>query len=351
MASFAKAKNGTWTVQLWVKDWSGKSCHKTRSGFATKKEAQAWAEDFKTTEQGSPTMSLAGFYKLYERDVRPRIRESTWATKDSIIRKRILPELGRLPLNKIDPVQVLKWQNGLKAQALSDSYIHTIANQLSALLNHAVTFYGLKSNPQLKVGKPGKADPREMDYWTREEYLKFSEAIMNKPMSYVAFETLYWTGLREGELLALTPEDIDLEKGTISVTKSYQRLKRQDIVGPPKTPKSRRVVVIPEFLVDELGEYIAQSDIAPDQRMFPVTKNYLYHEIDRGSEAAGVKRIRVHDLRHSHVSLLIDEGFNALAIADRVGHEATDITYRYAHLFESKRTEICNALQTLGETR
>ena len=82
----------------------------------------------------------------------------------------------------------------------------------------------------------------------------------------------------------------------------------------------------------------------PTDRIFPVTKSYLHHEMNRGCKAQDVKRIRVHDIRHSHVSLLIDMGFSAIAIADRVGHERIDITYRYAHLFPSKQTEIANKL-------
>jgi integrase len=78
--------------------------------------------------------------------------------------------------------------------------------------------------------------------------------------------------------------------------------------------------------------------------MFQVTKSYLHHEMDRGAKAANVKRIRIHDLRHSHISLLIEMGFSALAIADRVGHESIDITYRYAHLFPNKQTEMADKL-------
>ena len=84
-----------------------------------------------------------------------------------------------------------------------------------------------------------------------------------------------------------------------------------------------------------------------DSRIFPISKNYLHREMDRGSKATGVKRIRIHDLRHSHVSLLIDMGFTALAIADRVGHESIDITYRYAHLFPTRQIEMANKLDTL----
>jgi integrase len=80
-------------------------------------------------------------------------------------------------------------------------------------------------------------------------------------------------------------------------------------------------------------------------RIFDISKSYLHHEMDRGAKEAGVKRIRIHDLRHSHISLLIDMGFSAVAIADRVGHESIDITYKYAHLFPSKQTEMVEQLE------
>ena len=184
-----------------------------------------------------------------------------------------------------------------------------------------------------------------MLFWTKEEYLKFAETIMDKPQSYYAFEVLYWCGIREGELLALTAADFDLEKGLLSITKSYQRLKGRDIITDPKTPKSVRVIQMPQFLTEEIRDYFKSIyKLQPNDRIFPLKKSYLHHEMDRGSKSAGVKRIRIHDLRHSHVSLLIEMGFSALAIADRVGHESIDITYRYAHLFPTRQQEMADKL-------
>lgn len=100
-----------------------------------------------------------------------------------------------------------------------------------------------------------------------------------------------------------------------------------------------------KFLCEELQEYIAMFyEIGENERLFRITKSYLHHDMDRGSKQSGVKRIRVHDLRHSHISLLIEMGFSALAIAQRVGHESIDITYRYAHLFPTKQTEMADKL-------
>ena len=119
----------------------------------------------------------------------------------------------------------------------------------------------------------------------------------------------------------------------------------QDLITTPKTEKSNRVIKMPQFLADEMQDYLKQLyGIEPNDRMFTVTKSYLHREMDRGAKEAGVKRIRIHDIRHSAVSLLIDMGFSAMAIADRVGHESIDITYNYAHLFLSKQTEMAEKL-------
>ena len=133
---------------------------------------------------------------------------------------------------------------------------------------------------------------------------------MDKPRSYYAFEMLYWCGIRSGELLALTPADFDFEKQTVTISKTYHRSKGRDIITSPKTKKSNRTIKMPPFLCEEMQEYIKMLyDIQPDERMFTVTKSYLNHEMERGAKQAGVKKIRVHDIRHSAVSLLINMDF------------------------------------------
>ena len=184
-----------------------------------------------------------------------------------------------------------------------------------------------------------------MLFWTQDEYQKFSDAIMDKPVSFYAFEMLYWCGIREGELLALTPADFNFDRKTVSITKSYQRIEGRDVITDPKTPKSIRDIVMPDFLVDEMKDYLKQLyGIGENDRIFEITKSYLHREMTRGADAAGIKRIRIHDLRHSHISLLIDMGYSAVAIADRVGHESINITYNYAHLFPSTQAEMANKL-------
>ena len=351
MPAYKDKAKGTWYASFYYEDWTGKKVKKMKRGFPTKREALEWEREFLMEKQADVNMTFESFAQLYEKDMKPKLKLNTWLTKESIIQKKILPYFGKRKLSEITAKDVMDWQNAIrgltdaKGKPYSPTYLKTVHNQLSALFNHAVRYYGLQVNPAAKAGNMGVEERREMLFWTKEEYLKFADAMMDKPLSYYAFEMLYWCGIREGELLALTPTDFDFEAGTVSISKSYQRLKGKDVITTPKTKKSNRVIKMPKFLCGEMEDYLKMFySTGANERIFPVSKHYLHHEMDRGAKAAGVKRIRIHDLRHSHISLLIDMGFTALAIADRVGHESIDITYRYAHLFPTRQTEMADKL-------
>lgn len=351
MPAYKDKERGTWYISCVYRDWTGKKCHKLKRGFKKKPEALAWERDFMAKSTRAMDMRFDDFCKIYEKDRKPRLKLNTWLTKEYIIREKLLPYFGDKAMCDITPSDVIDWQNELMAfkdkhgEGYSQTYLRTVNNQLSAIFNHAVRFYGLMASPVSKAGKMGSTKGTTMDYWTREEYLAFSDKAMVKATTFYAFEILYWTGIREGELLALTPADFDFDKLTLSITKSYQRLKGEDVITDPKTPKSNRVIALPKTLATEIQEYLESLEgIQPDQRMFTFSKSHLANEMARAAEAAGVKRIRIHDLRHSHVSMLIEMGFSALAIAERMGHESIDITYRYAHLFPHKQSVMAEVL-------
>ncbi len=328
MAVIKNQKTGMWEVRTYYKDWTGERKQKTKRGFAKKSEAMEWERNFKLKEDQSISMTFGSFVEIYMKDLESRIKKNTFLTKKHIIETKILPYFGRRKLDEIRTADVIQWQNEImkltkdNGELFSPTYLKTIHNQLSAILNHAVNFYGLKDNVARKAGNMGKEESKEMEFWTQDEFQAFLECVADKEMSYYVFEILYWTGIREGELLALTPEDFNFQKKTLRINKSYQRLEGEDVITDPKTPKSNRTIVMPDFLADEM---------------------------DRGAKLAGVKRIRIHGLRHSHISLLINLGFSALAIGERVGHEAVDITYHYAHLFPTVQTDMAAQLNTERE--
>ena len=209
---------------------------------------------------------------------------------------KILPYFGQRKISEITTKDVIAWQNEQlayrdeKHKPYSQTYLKTLHNQLSAIFNHAVRFYDLRANPASKAGNMGNEERREMLFWTKEEYQKFAAEMMDKPVSYYAFEMLYWCGIREGELLALTPADFDFQNSTVRINKSYQRLKGQDVITSPKTKKSNRTIQMPDFLCQEMQEFFKmQYGLKKKDRIFTVTKSYLHHEMDRGAKAAGVE--------------------------------------------------------------
>ena len=227
------------------------------------------------------------------------------------------------------------------------TYLKTIHNQLSAILNYAVNFYDLRSNPCRKAGSMGKSKADERPYWTLEEFQKFSDAIMDKQDSWIAFQILFWTGMRIGELLALQVKDIDFEQGTIIVDESLTRFDGEDLITAPKTESSLRVITIHKELQEELKEYIATLyHVRPGTRLFAGrTKSFFEHEMERGIKLSGVKKITIHCTRHSHASMLVQMGFSPVEIAKRLGHgKVTTTIETYCHQSMDAQEKIADRL-------
>ena len=289
-------------------DFTGERKQTQKRGFQTKREAQAWEREQLLKQASKLDMTFASFYEIYAEDKKARLKESTWESKSHMIEKKILPYSGKRKIADIEAKDVIAWQNELLAyrdeqrKPYSQIYLKTLHNQLSAIFNHAVRFYELRSNPAAKAGNMGTEERKEMLFWTKAEYQRFAEAMMDKPLSYYAFEMLYWCGIREGELLALTPADFDFEAGTVKINKSYQRLHGEDVITTPKTKKSNRTIKMPNFLCDEMRDYLGMLyGVKKKDRIFTVTKSYLHHEMDRGAKEAGVKRIRT--VSYTHLTL------------------------------------------------
>ena len=200
-----KNNNGTWYVMIRYQDWTGARKQKCKRGFATRKEAADWELQFKMQKKANLDMTMESFCALYEEDVRPSLKQSTWLTKENIIQKKILPYLGQRKVSEITAKDVMDWHNQMRklktktGKLLSPTYLKTIHGQLSTIFNHAVKYYDLSTNPARKAGALGEEEGKEMLFWTKEEYKRFAEEMMDKPLSYYAFQLLYWCGIRSGD--------------------------------------------------------------------------------------------------------------------------------------------------------
>ena len=354
MPAYKDEKTGKWFAKFYYTNWQGIKKQKWKRGFATKKEALGFERDFLEKQSANPDMTFQNLYEIYMEDMAARLKQSTLLTKKAVLQTHILPFFGSKPINEIKASDVRRWQAKLMSSPnnYSQTYLKKINTELNSIINYAKRFYDLNTNPCGKAGTIGKAKAEEMHYWTYDEYIAFREGVKDKSLSYICFEVLYWTGMREGELLALSPADIDLDNKTISINRTYQRIEGKDVFTSPKTRKSKRKIPIPDFLCQELSDYIqSRYMLDADERLFPITKSYLSHEMIRGCKNTGVKKIRIHDIRHSHASLLINQGCDALMLADRLGHEKVSTTLNtYSHLFPHKQQELVHSLESLQAT-
>lgn len=190
--------------QVRVKDYTGKTIHKKKRGFTTKKEALEWERDFLNKANADMGMMFQDFVDLYFEDMGHRLKESTIISKRYMVDKKILPVFGKIPINEITPKDIRKWQNSLTAyrdkngKPFAPTYLKTINNQLTAMFNYAVKYYDLRENPCTKAGSMGKSNAEEMQFWTKAEFEQFITAVQDKPASYTAFMTMYYTGMRVG---------------------------------------------------------------------------------------------------------------------------------------------------------
>lgn len=351
MPVYKDEKRGSWFASFYYIDASGVRKRKKKEGFRTRKEALEFERDFALQTETGPKILFDDLLVLYMEDCKSRLRPTTMKAKGYMLKTKILPTFAGKRVNDITAKEIRLWQNQLLAAepAFTPTYLKCINNQLSAVFNFGRKYYGLHTNPVANAGTFGRKRAETMQFWTREEFKSFSEAIKDNNESHIAFLLLFWTGMRSGELLALQASDILLKEHSIRINKNYARLNGEDLILPTKTPKSNRVVTIPQWLCDILAKFIRDSGRANSKgRLFTLNKYYLNREIQRGCLLTGLKKIRVHDLRHSHASMLIELGFPPLLIAERLGHENVQTTLEtYSHLYPNKHKEVADRLQDI----
>lgn len=355
MPVFKDESRGTFYVKTYYTDYTGAKKQKLKRGFKLQRDAKEWEREFITKQAAQPSMPFKTLSDLYLEDKQAHTKKITYETKKNRIDTWILPYFNTQPINEISAPDIRKWQATLKEsknannEPLSAGYMQNLVMELSSIFNFAVRFYGLAVNPCHIAGNTVGKKTRSLNFWTKEEFDKFIDTFEKSSPYYVAFLMLYYCGMRIGELEALTAADVDLDTNTITINKTYHLINGQGIVTTPKTQKANRTIIIPPFLSAVIREYEKRIyGLEADIRLFTASHSTYARQMEEHTKQAGIKRIRLHDIRHSHASLLIEMGFSALLVSERLGHENVSTTLNiYSHLFPSKQIEVAERLEKL----
>lgn len=353
MPAYKDRVTGTWTARFYYETHDGYRKQKNKRGFALKKDAEKFERDFLTKIKGNPEITFEAAAIDYLEDMKHRVRLSTFSIKKSIFDNYLTPHFSNKSISRITPKDIRVWQKEILSKDLADTYKRRINTELSSIFNYATKFYGLADNPHKHVKKIGKRETNTLEFWTLEEFNRFITYFNLDNKTHIqyraVFNLLFYTGMRIGELEALTLNDVDFTAGTINVNKTYQRIAGEDLIGPPKTVSSNRTIAVPEFALDRLKEYIdLLYKPTKDARIFLHSREAFSKMMKQAATAQGVKIIRLHDLRHSHASHLIELGFNPLVIQERLGHKNVEITLNtYSHLYPHKQQEVADKLNKL----
>lgn len=350
MPAYYDEKTKSWYCKFYYTDYTGTKKQKKKRGFKLQREAKEYERSFLEHLQGTPDMTFLALYDIYIEDISHRLRKNTVDGKINVFKNRILPYFKDKPINEIKPADIRAWQNEQIAAGYSNAYLDRIMNMIVTLFNYAVTFYNLPVNPCTKAGHMGKRT-RSLNFWTIDDYNAVIQHITD-PVAYLAIELLFYSGMRFGELLALTPADLDYKQNTISITKSLQRKDRQNYITAPKTDNGVRVISMPAAVMEHLEDYTSKIyDLQQDDLIFTFTRSLIRGNMKRACEAADIPYIRIHDLRHSHVSLLIDLKFTPHLIAERIGDTVQMVNNTYGHLYPARHQEVADCLNKLIEKK
>lgn len=355
MSIYKDNKRGTWFVTVPYKDYLGRKKQKFKRGFKTQREAKAWERLFIDKISGQPTMLFSNFLDLYLEQLKEETKASTFDGRVYRVGKHIRPYFENFRLNEITSFNIKKWQNYInnkktdKGEYLSDTYKNTIHRDLVAIFNHAKKFYNLNPSPCDNIKALGSKKPRPRQFFTIDNFRTFISYIDDEQIRLI-FKMLFYTGVRIGELLALTFKDIDLDNKMIDINKTINKTKRVYNITKPKTLGSIRKVALPDNLVEDIKHYISKCyDTRENIMIFTINYEGVANRL-RGVLAKhnDLPKVNIHSFRHSHVALLVELGANPLLIAERLGHSDIKMTLNtYAHLYPNKQKELAEKLSLL----
>ena len=360
-----KVKKTTYKCEGSYVDMDGVPHRYHKRGFSSAEEAKEWERTFllKATNEINNNITFKELYFIYKDVKLSKIKSTSMYKVDQMVNLHMLPYWGELKLNKITADKIENWQTELlnisyskngKNIKYANSHLEIIQTRFKTIIKFGITkgFINDMRLSMFDIAKRKDEIKKEMLFWQPYEFMEFIKEI-DQLRFYTFFNTLYWCGLRSGEALALTWKDIDLDKRIIKIRKSYS--KHGKIISTPKTDNSIRDVIIPEMCFKALLQHHeAHKKIIGycDSRYVfdfdkPLDDNSIRYVKNRACQKAGIKQIRIHDFRHSHVSLLINQGFSPFDIAKRLVHTVEMVNNVYGHWFTDAQQSMVDRLDEI----
>ena len=349
MPVYRDEKLKTWYVKFRYRDWQGKGRYTTKRGFKTKRDALKYEYEFKATSTERIDLKLSRLVEIYLAEKALRVKISTYKKIESTLRNHFLPFVVNLKASELTTTIMKEWQNKLIQKKYKYSTLAKIHNIVNSFINYVVKSYGLKENPLYKINdirSIKKREIRHINIWTYEEFEKFISIVKN-PKYQICFKILFFGGLRVGELLALEKRDFNFKENKIIINKN--KIQATGEISTPKTPESEREVYMPVEIMKEIRQYLRGLKVIPSRSpIFSTNHSALWLSLKKCAAKAGLKQIRVHDLRHSHASHLIYLGVPITTISRRLGHKSPEITLNvYSHMYSDSGKQAADLLSAV----
>lgn len=351
MPAYKDKKTNKWLTKFHYKDYYGNDKQTSKRGFDTKEEALAYEEQFKhLIKENKLYLPFEVFVEEYFKDKISKFRDNTIETKHRLYNSYIIPYFKGKLMSQIKPKDIVEWIEKLQNTSTknnkppSKQYINSLITEVKQIFKYATLKYNLQPNPTLNIPS-FKREDRKIKYLTFKEYSNFIKHISKKDLYFYLYECLYYTGIKENELLALNIEDVDFKKKTIQINKVFENTNTiRDLNNSSQSRKKYQIrnVVITEKLIKELKYYlkkIRRDDdprIFNNPRLFPVSKSPLKRFSKKITDEYNLKPMNIDILRNSHVYYLINSGIDSYDIAKRVGLQYKTFLTKYKFMLDTK---------------